>query len=503
MRSYRPLAFVLLFITAGCGGLAGEPEIIATIPPRVPAIITPASEDDPLALGQSIFMERCSSCHGLGGRGDGALVRSGALQNVPDMTDSSRRAGVTLDDYYEIITHGRIENMMPPWADALTEAERRAVAAYAYSLAEQAASAAQPAPQSGTVRGVIANGTGGMADPTALDVMLFVMNNAGEEIATLTTAAEDGLFAFEDVPVQQSYAYVASVTYQDVTFISPLALGRDLTEDALDMPITVYEVTDNPDVIAVDLLLTQVVLYSDEAVEMLLVMRVTNTSDHVYRSPVQVDEQRYETVRVHLPESAVPVALDALRYEWDEANNVLIDTLPVLPESQHIVHVTYFMPLREVVSVAYQVEYAMRTPAELMLIPGQFDVQSTQFVSQGVMEFTGGVFEDYLADPLPAGETLRFDLMLRPPQAAGEDSQAVMALILVGIGGGFMALAGGLYVYQRRRSSLADALVVQLAELDLRYQAQEINEATYQAQRQQLRQRLSRLMRDEPGASGG
>ena len=62
---------------AGCGGLGGEPAIIATLPPRVTSeSAQPASGDwkPNLANGGRIFAERCVECHGNSGDGRGELV---------------------------------------------------------------------------------------------------------------------------------------------------------------------------------------------------------------------------------------------------------------------------------------------------------------------------------------------------------------------------------------------------------------------------------------------
>jgi hypothetical protein len=67
---------------------------------------------------------------------------------VPDFTDPERRAGLTVEDYFEVITNGRIDKLMPPWKDALSEEERWAVAEFAYSLAGDAQVAVVETPSS-------------------------------------------------------------------------------------------------------------------------------------------------------------------------------------------------------------------------------------------------------------------------------------------------------------------------------------------------------------------
>ncbi len=133
----RRLVFLFLFAFAlgGCSGLGGEPDIVATVarPAAKPAPITSAWQPD-IDNGARIFAERCTDCHGQNGDGQGELVLAGSIAKPPDMTD---RAAVSLKsplEWFRIITEGRIENLMPPWKNALTEAERWDVALYSYSL---------------------------------------------------------------------------------------------------------------------------------------------------------------------------------------------------------------------------------------------------------------------------------------------------------------------------------------------------------------------------------
>lgn len=128
----------LCLMLAACAGLAGEPRIIATIPSAATATQTqetgyPLTPPD-LALGARIFAQRCVMCHGTGGRGDGEMVLDGRVGNPGDFTDRQTVSAQSPETWYQTITNGRIEKLMPPWRDALSEAERWAVAMYTYTL---------------------------------------------------------------------------------------------------------------------------------------------------------------------------------------------------------------------------------------------------------------------------------------------------------------------------------------------------------------------------------
>lgn len=137
VRNWRVGALLLLaLLLAACSGLGGEPAIVSTVPPQptaVPELGYPAQPPD-LASGAAIFAARCTECHGAGGAGDGSRVQSGQIQSIPNFLDPAVAGGQRVSDWYATITNGRIENLMPPWANALNEQQRWDVAYYTYLL---------------------------------------------------------------------------------------------------------------------------------------------------------------------------------------------------------------------------------------------------------------------------------------------------------------------------------------------------------------------------------
>ncbi len=133
---------MIALLASACGAnLAGEPEIVATLPPMptptegaaAQDVGLPATQPD-IAQGAAIFANNCTSCHGAQGAGNGELVVNGQVPNPGNMTD---RAAVAVDnpqDWFSIITNGNLENLMPPWAGSLSEQERWSVAMYTYTL---------------------------------------------------------------------------------------------------------------------------------------------------------------------------------------------------------------------------------------------------------------------------------------------------------------------------------------------------------------------------------
>lgn len=138
-RFQQGIVIILLAaVLAGCSGLAGEPAIVATFPPNPTRAVVPISLPQyapDAALGAQVFAQNCTRCHGLNGKGDGELVQSGQVTGVPDFTNPQITQDFKPVDWFEIVTNGRLEKLMPPWGEKLSEAQRWAVTMYAYTLA--------------------------------------------------------------------------------------------------------------------------------------------------------------------------------------------------------------------------------------------------------------------------------------------------------------------------------------------------------------------------------
>lgn len=130
-------------ILAACVGLGGEPAIISTrLPAPTPTPTTvappvfdlgyPASVPD-LTNGGRIYAQHCAACHGDSGAGDGPVALNAGLAPGSFLEPASARAQ-TPHEWFSTITNGRIENLMPPWKDALSEQDRWDVAMYTYTL---------------------------------------------------------------------------------------------------------------------------------------------------------------------------------------------------------------------------------------------------------------------------------------------------------------------------------------------------------------------------------
>ncbi len=347
-KRLQPLVGLVLLalIAAGCSGLAGEPNIVATMPAAAPTAVAqmvsvPDTEPD-LALGAEIYAANCTRCHGTSGKGDGEFVTSGQITGVPDFTDPQTTAGATPADWYEIVTNGRMAQLMPPWADKLSDQERWSVTNYVYSLSNpdanapaatsaavaqaatpvstavgasaataEAASAATQAvapattevvAAAGSVSGSVTNQTDGGSVPADLMLNLHVISSDGANTQTLnTTVNADGSYSFADVPIETGWQYLLTTLYAGVSFSSDVITG-DAANPQLTIPLSIYEITDDPASIQIGGMLMMVQPDSQAGqLQVIQIINFINTSDHAF---VQVTDGVPASASVTLPAGA-------------------------------------------------------------------------------------------------------------------------------------------------------------------------------------------------------
>ena len=121
------LRFSLMVAAAAFG--APEPENAFAQPEDA----APVAARPSAASGLEIYAENCIRCHGPYGRGEGEL-RDQLPAPPPSFASTAGIRRTTPEEAFTIVTEGRIERVMPPWKDALSESERWDVVYGAWSF---------------------------------------------------------------------------------------------------------------------------------------------------------------------------------------------------------------------------------------------------------------------------------------------------------------------------------------------------------------------------------
>ncbi len=350
----------------------------------------------------------------------------------------------------------------------------------------------------GNMTGIISNGTATGTVPDGLPVVL----NYGNETFTdsvRTTAGPDGAFVFEDVPIGDDTNYMAIVLYRDRPFFSEIVPGN-ADAGTLDLPVTIYELTEDPSVI--NITGTVIQLTADGGnLNVLQIIYFQNNSDRLFTSTQSMEEGRFASLTIPLPPGAVVLGFDTQeRYTILPEQYAVVDVLPVYPETDHSVEIVYLIPYEGAAIIEQPLGYALEGEVRLLTTGDEITVNSDQLEPLGTESIGETEYESYGATlSLPAGDSIRFELLgeLIGDETVNTTNTPDNSLSTVL---GVIVLAGvliGVAVLVRRRGGgnqrHIDLLIRQIAELDALHDSGQINHDVYQRQRAEYKARLEEL----------
>ncbi|MCS6837076.1 MAG: cytochrome c [Anaerolineae bacterium] len=503
MRRSLP-AFIFIALLTACSGLAGEPQIIATLPPP---LVAQAPNTFDLERGARLYAANCTSCHGVNGNGRGELVLRGQVPSMPSFLDEAHMRQQTLEGYYAIITNGNLANLMPPWRDSLSEAERWDVAQYVFTLWQnlptpEATEAAEFDRETFDVVGQVSNGTAGGLVPPGLRVFLRYGNQTDGLQSLETTIDAAGRFRFDGVPYNAAYGYVALARHNDRNFASAV-VTRETIRETVDLPITLYELTEDPFSLKLRALDMQIEpfqqTFTNELTNGLLItqtMVVNNNSDRVFSLGRAISQSVYPSLLVQLPPGAIILSQSPTLIVAQEQYAV-IDTTPILP-GDHRLQVVYFLPYDDGALIDLPLNMTFEGTATLVTSPKTLQVGPPFALVQA----DAPMVNVYQAEvELSGGEALRFELsgraVQRPvtPRGGVVTVDSLLPILALGLAAIAVALFG-LAWWSRRRAPdrEIDVLTRQIAHLDALHDEGRINHDAYQRQRAALKARLAVLL---------
>ncbi len=537
---------LLALAMVGCSGLAGEPVIVATMPPSVqtaPQVVSVPQSAPDLIAGAQIYAANCTRCHGVSGKGDGEMVTSGQVTGAADFTDPKLSQNAKPADWYEIVTNGRLDKLMPPWKDKLSDAERWDVTNYVYSLGnsntnaqvaavptastantnqqpavtEDANSSQQPATTAdantvsttGIVGGKVINLTSGGIVPTDMSLSLYVVSGQNPQAPQQvidTKIKADGTYQFENVPIGTDQHYVVMASYKDTVFTSDMVAG-DPTHPQVDLPINIYEVADNAANIKISEMVTMMkVNTTSNELQVVQIVSFTNDSDHAYLKTVDGSPQ---STGIKLPKGAAFQDFSSGKYKLSADGTEVYDTEPVMPGNPHIMHLGYSLPYTGQMSIEQPIDYTLNGKVQVMVANKGLSISGDQFASLGASQLGSQTYQSFGGEfTRSAGDSLRYDLTgsitaaTTTTTVTNSNIISPLAYILIAIG--LVAIGTALGFFMRERTdqrsnpqSQTNDLMKQIADLDVRHNEGKVNEAQYLKQRTALKAQLVALMKNK------
>ena len=371
------------------------------------------------------------------------------------------------------------------------------------ALAAESTEAAPVTLAAGTVSGQVTHGTAGGSVPDDLTVTLHIFDSTFAEETLDTTLDADGRYAFENVDIAADKRYVITARYDERVYGTDFVAG-DPTNPALDLPLTLYDVTSDSSAIEIGMMVQQISV-SGDSLQVAQVVSFSNTSDRLYSTDQALGPDQFASVQLVLPEGASLLGFDdEQRYVLAEDDRTVYDTVPVVPGDGHIMHVLYELPYSGSLDLPQTLGYALSGQAQLLVSPVSIAVSGPAFTATGQQAMGSNNYATFTATgPLPAGTDFGVTVSGQPQTQTATDAAAVptetlVPLLLFAAGITILGVGAFMFVRDRRRpapdTNLMDALVRQIAELDELHASGQLEDAAYEKRRASLKARLVEVM---------
>ncbi len=479
-----------------------------TEPGPIPTPALPLGVTADPAAGLAIYQQRCATCHGPAGLGDG-LQAALSIQPPTAIGDPAYLRTADPEYMFNFIANGNLEAGMPGFGEGnnsnpLSTAEIWNVVTAVYGLPQQ-----NQTLDTAVITGQLSNATlgGSVGDLTV--VLQAFTTEAVEALRLETTADPDGRYQFDLARVPPNWIYRTVVSYGSLEYSSDFA---QLTADnsAAELPILIYETTRDTAVIR----LAEIDSVLDFAPQMMRVSELYIISNESERVFVGADGTAEDvTLRFTVPAGASNVQF--LRggqtandfFPLDEqivalGNDEYGLTVPIPPGfGVARVLLQYILPYEPGLSLNRPLVYPLETAT---LIIANSGVNLTEGSRWTVVDGTAAMLNKdvrfYQHPPLEAGESLVYTLTGFPiivtdaqgQQAVVRDEQTellvgVLVLLFTAVG---VIFTGYRWTQSQPPANEQDVLIQTLAALDEAYAAQEIRKSGYERQRRETKDRL-------------
>ncbi len=211
-----PTLFAALLLVALIRPASAQSE---PAPPYDPAAVpTPATLPSAF-LGQSIFQQNCAPCHGLDGNSDGPSV-AGLPAPPPKFADAATVANREPGEWFHIAKYGKIETLMPPWGNVLSDDEIWQALFFGWSLhtSQVAVDAGQTlfAAECAACHGAAGAGDGPEAPaglPSLADPALMNLRSPAELMSGWTAAHPAAGAGWSEMQKAQTLDFIRTFTY--------------------------------------------------------------------------------------------------------------------------------------------------------------------------------------------------------------------------------------------------------------------------------------------------
>ena len=349
----------------------------------------------------------------------------------------------------------------------------------------------------------------GAAVPDDTNATLLVYNTtAGQVTQTLKAPIlPDGKYEFSNIPADTSTIFVVTVDYSGVTYNSVPA-QFDGTLSLFDMPITLYDTTDDLNILTITQSHLQFDFSTAGKVQVMVLYVISNPG----RKTVIVHTDGTSVPFIQIPEGAASV-----KYQLAQSSSPLVNAtngFALLPGADKQYGIITTFTLAYTNRLAFTQPFNLPVSSVTIIVPEGVKVRSNQVTDGGTQTSTGTTYHLYQASSLASGSTLTMTISGMP----GDKSGFVLdqrTWLMIGVGAlGLILIGLGIFLFLRDRKlrkleeefegddaesnedalgndreSIMDAIIA----LDDQYRAGDILKEAYEKRREELKDRLKNL----------
>lgn len=356
----------------------------------------------------------------------------------------------------------------------------------------------------GRIIGVVTNGSGGEL-PEGLEVTLEVYENFDISFSETTTVAADGSYAFENITINPDFIYLTMVELYDTFFPSNFFMGEQPEDNVIDLPITVYDVSNDPADLVVSRLHVFFQFVDESTVQVIHQVSISNLGNSV----ILPAEDGEALLNFTLPEGATNLIFQtgSLGNPYLSTADGFADPSSVLPgDSSYEGLFAYDLSYDG--ELEWSLPMDMPTDVAVIFVQGaDTKVDSDVLVASSSETLDEEVYQVYVSNSINAGDEIDLTISGNPLGGGGLLSDNVLSIVLGVVG---LALAGyGAWHFFRPSKTDefeeievfdSETLIEEIVALDEAFESGEIEEADYLVQREALKAELKELLDEDEAA---
>ncbi len=497
-------------------------------------VYTFSSPAERVAAGEQLFADTCTECHGADG--------SGAVPGAADLTDGEHMVTLSLGDIAQKVSTGN-GDQEHVFSTVLDTEQIDAVALYVRSLvfplegqavetveeptpaptdAEDTGDAGEatavPTDETGedetdtsgdeviegtaTVSGTVTSGSGGEL-PDGLEVTVQVYDHFEPVYEIVVPVEADGSYKVSNVPVAPEQIVISVIDYAGLFFPSEFYIVEEGVSD-IDMPVTLYEVTNDGSQLAVARLHVFFQFTGEGTVQVIHQVSISNRGTEMVAPERDIEP----ILNFNVPEDATNLIFQegTIGDPYVQTSTGFGDPTPIIPgESVYEVLFAYELPYEK--SLEWSLPTDLDTDVAVFFVEGEEKkVESEQLSPSGAETLDASTFQVFVANNLPAGELITLDISGRATSLFSSSGNTLS--IVIGAAGLLLAGFGVWRFFWADRKDAgvdldaadSETLMDEIIALDEAFEAGELDEEDYLAQREALKEALNDALAEEETA---